>query len=299
MLPWAALGAGSGQGGKDLKRLLITAVALGLSLAPAASAKTVQLTDGDLDEVGTFCFAWSKQGPSLACLKTAVDPTVDRIFAFTVDVPTERVGKVEALVFPKDGDRELDAQALARFNQRLSKGAYQPIKAAWSTPAVQSGAPQSASLRGRTKLAYAPNTALKLTSGGKTLKIVSLAATSRHNRSLARVYEVGGAHLAVLVHYWMDPQDGFNDVRVLGIPLATAPAAKRYPAANRKAFLDACARSSPKGLCECMLQRLEGRYTFKQFSDLEAQMVKGHKDPAFMAYIQKVAKVCAAAYQNP
>lgn len=74
---------------------------------------------------------------------------------------------------------------------------------------------------------------------------------------------------------------------------------RSFPAAPRKVFLDVCGRSTAMAVCACMLRKLEGKYTFERFKELEAKMIKGEDDSGFKAYIGKIAGPCTANPQTP
>jgi len=52
-----------------------------------------------------------------------------------------------------------------------------------------------------------------------------------------------------------------------------------YPKNVAQNFVNACARSAPRSICECTFKKIENRYTLKEFTQIDAQASTGQPLP--------------------
>jgi len=69
---------------------------------------------------------------------------------------------------------------------------------------------------------------------------------------------------------------------------------KEYPPEVVEAFLDSCERSSggKRDLCVCLLDKIQRKYNFEEFSVIEAKMKAGRTPDDFVEFTGKARAEC-------
>ncbi len=273
---------------------LCALVGLSLVCSPA-TAGVPQLQGGDLTDLEhSECFAVSLKADKLACVEVTVDPMVNVVSLFFWSLTkNKRAGKKRKVIYPdRDGGPSMDEGAIKKFNNKLRKGKYRPLRLRWSTAGhadrefnrrSKLGSDADIGQRGRT---------VTVERRGAKLLTIRPAPSKKYNRVLVKAYDVG-KRVAVLVHHWKEPHTGANAVKVVSLGLANT--ATRYPAAIRKTFVKKCARDrNPAKLCRCMLAAIEQRYTFAQFKAIgTSAKKKGTVSVKFRRFLESAARTCA------
>ncbi len=67
-----------------------------------------------------------------------------------------------------------------------------------------------------------------------------------------------------------------------------------YPVSIKKNFMKGCL-SSPatnEKICDCMFDKIQKKYTYKEFLKIDKQITKGHTPKDYMDFIEKAAMEC-------
>lgn len=75
---------------------------------------------------------------------------------------------------------------------------------------------------------------------------------------------------------------------------AVSAFAAKYSADTRSEFLTSCLSGADKAVCECVLQKLESRYSESAFKKIEAQMLMGQDVSTYVDFIVTASKKCSA-----
>jgi hypothetical protein len=69
---------------------------------------------------------------------------------------------------------------------------------------------------------------------------------------------------------------------------------KAYPKEVVEAFLASCERSSggKRDICGCLLEKIQGRYSFEEFSGIEEKMKAGETPDDFIEFTGKARTEC-------
>jgi hypothetical protein len=73
-----------------------------------------------------------------------------------------------------------------------------------------------------------------------------------------------------------------------------SPAKHEYPAAAAENFVDSCAASSDgkRELCLCVLDKVQQKYTFEEFSRMDEEMQAGETPSEFLDFMGKARAEC-------
>ena len=86
----------------------------------------------------------------------------------------------------------------------------------------------------------------------------------------------------------------FPVVALFSLCIAASAFAAKYSADTRSGFLTSCLSGADKAVCECVLQKLESKYTESAFKKIEAQMLMGQDVSAYVDFIVTASKKCSA-----
>lgn len=73
-----------------------------------------------------------------------------------------------------------------------------------------------------------------------------------------------------------------------------SPAKDEYPAAAVENFVDSCAASSDgkRGVCLCVLDKIQQKYTYEDFSRMEEEMQAGETPTEFLDFMEEARAGC-------
>ena len=80
---------------------------------------------------------------------------------------------------------------------------------------------------------------------------------------------------------------------LFNIFLAINAFAAKYSADTRSEFLTSCLSGADKAVCECVLQKLESKYSEPAFKKIEAQMLMGQDVSTYVDFIVTASKKCS------
>lgn len=86
----------------------------------------------------------------------------------------------------------------------------------------------------------------------------------------------------------------FPIVALLSLCFAVSAFAARYSTDTRSGFLTSCLSGADKPVCECVLQKLESKYSESAFKKIEAQMLMGQDVSNYVDFIVSASKKCSA-----
>ena len=86
----------------------------------------------------------------------------------------------------------------------------------------------------------------------------------------------------------------FLIIPLFGLCFAVSAFAAKYSADTRSEFLTSCLSGADKAVCECVLQKLESRYSEPAFKKIEAQMLMGQDVSTYVDFIVTASKKCSA-----
>ena len=86
----------------------------------------------------------------------------------------------------------------------------------------------------------------------------------------------------------------FPIIALFCLCFAVSAFAAKYSADTRSGFLTSCLSGADKAVCECVLQKLESKYTESAFKKIEAQMLMGQDVSAYVDFIVTASKKCSA-----
>ena len=70
-------------------------------------------------------------------------------------------------------------------------------------------------------------------------------------------------------------------------------AKNEYPPQVTEAFVESCEKAgSKRDLCECLLEKIQQKYTFEEFSVLESKLAGGRAPDEFLEYMGKSRAEC-------
>lgn len=81
---------------------------------------------------------------------------------------------------------------------------------------------------------------------------------------------------------------------LLSLCFAVSAFAARYSTDTRSGFLTSCLSGADKGVCECVLQKLESKYSESAFKKIESQMLMGQDVSTYVDFIVTASKKCSA-----
>ncbi|MFS4467822.1 hypothetical protein [Maribacter sp. 2210JD10-5] len=70
-----------------------------------------------------------------------------------------------------------------------------------------------------------------------------------------------------------------------------------YPKAVVDNIVNGCkrqARGNDGGLCDCMAEKVQEKYTYEEFKEVENKMASGKQDKAFMEFAEWAKNECGA-----
>ena len=70
-----------------------------------------------------------------------------------------------------------------------------------------------------------------------------------------------------------------------------------YSEATQQAFIKDCSENANEWVCGCVLARLQGSYSEKEYLKLDADLQKGHEDYNFMSFLSKSVEECDEEYE--
>lgn len=71
-----------------------------------------------------------------------------------------------------------------------------------------------------------------------------------------------------------------------------------YSEATQQAFIKDCSENASEWICGCVLARLQGSYSEKEYLKLDADLRKGHEDYNFMSFLSKSVEECDEEYET-
>ena len=86
----------------------------------------------------------------------------------------------------------------------------------------------------------------------------------------------------------------FPIIALFSLYFAVSAFAAKYSADTRSGFLTSCLSGADKAVCECVLQKLESKYSEPAFKKIEAQMLIGQDVSAYVDFIVTASKKCNA-----
>ncbi len=86
----------------------------------------------------------------------------------------------------------------------------------------------------------------------------------------------------------------FLIIPLFSLCFAVSAFAAKYSADTRSEFLTSCLSGADKAVCECVLQKLESRYSESAFKKIEAQMLMGQDVFTYVDFIVTASKKCSA-----
>ena len=86
----------------------------------------------------------------------------------------------------------------------------------------------------------------------------------------------------------------FPIVALFSLCFAVSVFAAGYSADTRSGFLTSCLSGADKAVCECVLQKLESKYSESAFKKIESQMLMGQDVSAYVDFIVAASKKCSA-----
>ena len=86
----------------------------------------------------------------------------------------------------------------------------------------------------------------------------------------------------------------FPIIALFCLCFAVSAFAARYSADTRSEFLTSCLSGADKAVCECVLQKLESKYSESAFKKIEAQMLMGQDVSTYVDFIVAASKKCSA-----
>ncbi len=81
---------------------------------------------------------------------------------------------------------------------------------------------------------------------------------------------------------------------LLSLCFAVSAFAGKYSADTRSGFLTSCLSGADKAVCECVLQKLESKYSEPAFKKIESQMLIGQDVSTYVDFIVTASKKCSA-----
>ncbi len=85
----------------------------------------------------------------------------------------------------------------------------------------------------------------------------------------------------------------FPIIPLFGLCFAVSAFAAKYSADTRSEFLTSCLSGADKAVCECVLQKLESKYSENSFKKIEAQMLMGQDVSTYVDFIVTASKKCS------
>lgn len=86
----------------------------------------------------------------------------------------------------------------------------------------------------------------------------------------------------------------FPIIALLSLCFAVSAFAGKYSADTRSGFLTSCLSGADKAVCECVLQKLESKYSESAFKKIEAQMLMGQDVSTYVDFLVSASKKCSA-----
>lgn len=86
----------------------------------------------------------------------------------------------------------------------------------------------------------------------------------------------------------------FPIIALFCLCFAVSAFAAKYSADTRSGFLTSCLSGADKAVCECVLQKLESKYSESAFKKIEAQMLMGQDVSTYVDFIVTASKKCSA-----
>ena len=80
---------------------------------------------------------------------------------------------------------------------------------------------------------------------------------------------------------------------VVMFSLACSSRKNDYPADITQNFMNSCQESgSDQATCACLLEKIQEKYTFEEFSSIEVKMQAGHTPEDFLDFVGKARAQC-------
>jgi hypothetical protein len=70
-----------------------------------------------------------------------------------------------------------------------------------------------------------------------------------------------------------------------------------YSEETQQAFLKYCSENANEWVCWCVLGRLQGSYSEKEYLKLDAELRKGYQDYDFMSFLSNAVTACDEEYE--
>ena len=86
----------------------------------------------------------------------------------------------------------------------------------------------------------------------------------------------------------------FPIIALFCLCFAVSAFAAKYSADTRSGFLTSCLSGADKAVCECVLQKLESKYSESAFKKIEAQMLMGQDVSTYVDFIVTASRKCSA-----
>lgn len=71
-----------------------------------------------------------------------------------------------------------------------------------------------------------------------------------------------------------------------------------YSEATQQTFIKDCSENANEWVCGCVLARLQGSYSEKEYLKFDADLQKGYEDYDFMSFLSKSVEECDAEYET-
>ena len=85
----------------------------------------------------------------------------------------------------------------------------------------------------------------------------------------------------------------FTIIALFSLCFVVSAFAAKYSADTRSGFLTSCLSGADKAVCECVLQKLESKYSESAFKKIEAQMLMGQDVSTYVDFIVTASKKCS------
>ena len=85
----------------------------------------------------------------------------------------------------------------------------------------------------------------------------------------------------------------FPIIALFCLCFAVSAFAARYSTDTRSGFLTSCLSGADKAVCECVLQKLESKYSESTFKKIESQMLMGQDVSTYVDFIVTASKKCS------
>ena len=86
-------------------------------------------------------------------------------------------------------------------------------------------------------------------------------------------------------------------ISILFASCGTDPNTHHYPDKAKENFMKSCNQTSggKKEMCACLFEKVQAKYTYKDFVSLDSQINAGQRPPEFMTFMQSISQECVGA----